>query len=749
MRKILLISALSFLMMFKGFATTPPDEGMWLPMLVDRLNYVDMKEKGLQLTAEELYSINNASIKDAIVSMGFFCTGELVSDQGLYITNHHCGYGAIQELSSTENDYLTDGFWAKKKEQELPVEDLTVYILEYMDDVTAEMLRDVTPDMTEQERNDAIKTAKNKMQKEKSEDGKFRVDIKSFFNGNEYYMFVYNQYRDVRLAGAPPSAIGKYGGDTDNWMWPRHTGDFSMFRIYVDKDGNGADYSKDNIPFKPKHFLPVSLKGVEKNDFAMIWGFPGSTDRYLTSYGIEQALKYKNPTTVEIRDRKLKQMKKHMNASDEVRIKYAAKYAQTANYWKYFKGQSRGLKRLDVYKKKKAIEDRFTKFVNSTPELKEEYGSVLSDIAEAYKKTDDIIIPMTYYNEAVFQGPEFIMTVFQSMALHSSLKKYDEAKKDDRDKYVPTIEASADAMKAGIAETYKDYDMATDKDIFIALMEMFFENVSKENAGYYLEKVKKNDKGKIVKADTFYLKELYNDEYDGDIKEWAEEIYEESIFVDSTRLKEFLNEPDFKTLDTDPAYKLVQGLLKGVRSVYGEVGAINASVSKAERLLLKGLRELDTGKKYYPDANSTLRMTYGEVLPYKAADAVYYDFKTTLEGVMEKEDPNSDEFIVPDKLKELYREKDYGRYADEDGNMYVCFLTTNDITGGNSGSPVINGKGHLIGVAFDGNWEAMSGDIFFENEIQRTINVDIRYVLFIVEKLGGAHNLINEMEIIE
>ena len=719
------------------FASNPPDEGMWLPMLIDRLNYVDMQKMGLHLTADELYNVNNASLKDAIVGLGskenpsmHFCTAEIVSDQGLLLTNHHCGFEAIQSNSTIEHDYLTNGFWATSQKEELRCEGVTAAILVRMENVTDTVIAHLTNKMTEDERDAAIKKISTKLEKHAAEKGKYVVDVKSFYNNNEFYMFVYTVYKDVRLCGAPPSAIGKFGGDTDNWMWPRHTGDFSMLRIYTGADGAPADYSDKNVPLKPKYHLPVSLKGSKKDDFAMIWGYPGTTDRYLTSYGVQLALEQSNPTTVSIRTKKLALMKEDMDLDPKIKLQYASKYAQSANYWKYFIGQSKGLKRLDVYDKKKQIEAQFTAWVNADDARKAKYGEALKLIAEGYADMKKYNLSMKYLEEAAFQGPEFMYFSFGAFQLYTKLKTQNDTK-DKKAKEIlnPDIKTMADGFKPEVEKFFKDYNQPTDKKLFVALLKMYYDNVSKEQL-----------------PDIFTT--VVDKKYKGDFNKWAADVYATSIFVDKARLNAFLDKPSYKAIVNDPGFKITLSMVTCIRGLYKSMGDLQSKIDRGNRLFVAGLREMNPDKKYAPDANSTMRMTYGRVLDYDAADAVHYNYFTTLKGVMEKEDSTSDEFIVPKKLKALYEAKDYGRYG-QNGDLHVCFTANLDITGGNSGSPVINGNGQLIGIAFDGNWEAMSGDIAYEADLQRTICVDIRYVLFVIDKYAGAKNLVDEMTLVQ
>jgi hypothetical protein len=701
------------------FAWEAPDEGMWLPIFVDRLNYVDMQKMGLHLTAEELYSINSSSLKDAIVSLGGFCTAEVVSPEGLLFTNHHCGYSSIQKHSSVDHDYLTDGFWAMNKNEELMNEDLTVSFLVRMDDVTLDVLGSVNPGMDEKERSSAITKKIDALKKEATEEGKYNVELKSFFNGNEYYRFVYVVYKDIRLVGAPPSSIGKFGGDTDNWMWPRHTGDFSIFRIYTAPDGSPAEYSKDNVPLKSKKFLPVSIKGYKKNDFAMIWGYPGQTDRYRTSWGVDATLNDINPSIIKVLGKMLEIQKEGMDADNSVRISYASNYAGIANFWKNKVGESRDLKRLDVIDQKQAIEKDFDRWVNADPQRKEKYGEVLStfsDVYGQYKRQN--LYPLIWHTQLCFFGSQAFSFPQQASAIETILKSG--AKGEN-------LKKQLEKYKETSIEHFKDYNTQIEKNIYAAILQIFRDDLpANQHPDIY---------------------QFIDKKYKGNIKKFVDEMFEESIFCSRENFDKFIEKPSLKKLQKDLANKTYTSFMDNFQKAQAANQQLSARNKKAQRLFLAGLQEMQPDKKFYPDANSTMRMTYGKVLDYFPADAVHYNYYTTLDGVIAKEDPTNEEFIVPSKLKELYNSKNYGAYG-ENGKMITCFLTDNDITGGNSGSPVINGDGQLIGIAFDGNWEAMSGNIAFEPALQRTINVDIRYVLFVIDKYAGAKNLINELTIV-
>ncbi len=716
-RFILLFTAI--IMLLPGLKIAKADEGMWLPLFIKRLNYEDMQKKGLKLSAEELYSVNNSSLKDAIIQFGNGCTGEIISPNGLILTNHHCGYGNIQEHSSINHDYLTDGFWAMNYQEELPNPGLTAKFLVKVEEVTTEVLKGVTFKLTEKERAERIKENLVKIETEAKENNPgLDIVVKPFFGGNEYYMFVIQTFKDVRLVGAPPSSIGKFGGDTDNWMWPRHTGDFSMFRVYSAPDGSPAEYSKENIPLQVKKYLPISIDGVEKGDFAMILGYPGTTQRYLTSYGVDYNVNTVLPTRIDIRRKKLDIMGEDMAADAAVRIQYASKYARISNYWKNFIGMTRGLKRLDVANKKRQTELKLQDWIVQYPTRTEEYGSIFKDLESSYSALSKYAVVRYTYFESIMSGAE---TMSLAMAM-DQLEKLLSAEKPDKekvDKYVAVIKKRLDQF-------YKDFNLGTDKKLFAAMMRVFHEGVpTDQQPEFFVGQVKK---------------------FKADFNKMADVYYAKSIFTSKEAFTKFLDNPSLKALKADKIYQLTIPFMRN-QEKYNQLSMeAQDKLDRANRLFIDALRKMETDQKFYPDANSTMRLTYGNVLDYTPADGVLYKHFTTLDGIMQKEDATNPEFVVPKRLKELYLNKDYGRYG-EGNTVKTCFLTDNDITGGNSGSPVINGEGELIGLAFDGNWEAMSGDIAFEPELQRTISVDIRYVLFIIEKYAGAKNLIDEMEI--
>ncbi|NVK27217.1 MAG: S46 family peptidase [Flavobacteriia bacterium] len=687
-------------------------EGMWLPMMLGR-TYEDMKAHGLNLTQEELYSLNAPSLKDAIVSMGGgFCTGEIISSQGLLLTNHHCGYDFIRSHSSVDANYLRDGFWAMDKSQELPNEGLYVRFFERMDDVTAQVLDGVNDAMSESERAQKIQAniqAITAAQMEGKNEKFHAVQVKSFYHGNEFYMFTYKIYRDVRLVGAPPSSVGKYGGDTDNWMWPRHTGDFSMFRVYMSADGEPAEYSQDNVPLQPKHHLPISMKERNEGDYAMIFGYPGSTDRYLSSFGVKEAIELHHPAIVTVRDLKLAIMREAMDADEAIDLMMASDYASTANYWKYFLGQTEQLINNHVYDKKKEQEKAFAAWVAADSDRQAKYGETLQLLEEGYAEKAKYVKVDVYALEAGLTGISSALFAYQ---FNNAVSK----------------DASAEELKAMADAHFEGTHMPTDQKLTAGLLELFYNNIDSDLQPNFFKDVE--------------------DDYDLDFQEFAEEVFEESIFTNQEEMEEWLEDMDKEDLEEDPMMVISSDLLQVYIGARRATAGAEAKLEKGYRLWTAGIREMNSDRMYAPDANSTMRVTYGNVLPYHPRDGVFYNFYTTLKGVMEKMDNNDREFMVPDRLVDLYETKDYGQYANEKGELPVGFISNNDITGGNSGSPVINGDGELIGCAFDGNWEAMSGDIFFEKDLQRTISVDIRYVLFIVDKYAGASHLVEEMDLV-
>lgn len=716
MKKLLI----TFLGAFLIFGTPAiADEGMWLLPLIQQLNIKQMKKEGCKLSAEDIYSINKTSLKDAVIIFGRGCSGEIISDKGLILTNHHCGYAAIQEHSTVDHDYLKDGFWAQTMDEEIPTPGLTVTFLIRIEDVTAQVLDSVKNAKTEEER-DMIANRAGKAIADKATQGTlYNAQVKNFFGGNNYYMLVYETYKDVRMVGAPPSSIGKFGADTDNWMWPRQTGDFSLFRVYTDKNGNPAEYSKDNIPMKPRYHFPISIKGVKKNDFAMIMGYPGSTERYMTSYEVNETLKLVNPNRIFIRGIRQDILLKDMQANDTIRIMYSSKYAGSSNYWKNAIGMNKGLKRLHVYDTKKAEEEKFMAWVNQSPDRVKEYGDALTLIKTAVEGRKDLLNASQDLYECFLLGTEILKPARTSAAYFA---RYSMAKTDEEK---ATIQKE---WKGALEEFYKDFSTQLDKKVALSLVKVY---KSRVEANY---------------LPSFYAE--IDSLYGGNSDSYINNVYANSIFASKAKALAFVENPSKEVLENDPASKMGGDIITTIKEVSHKITPFNSDFEKGHRLYIAGLLAMEPQKAHYPDANFTMRMSYGQVLDYYPMDAVHYDYKTTLKGVMEKEDPDNWEFVVPQKLKDLYNAKDYGPYGDK-GVMPVNFITNNDITGGNSGSPVINGKGQLIGTAFDGNWEAMSGDIAFEPELQRTICLDVRYTLFIIDKFAGAKRLIDEMTIVK
>ncbi len=713
MKKLILFLTMSLMVM-----PVRADEGMWFLMFIERLNHRDMQKMGLQLTAEEIYSINNHSLKDAIVQFNGGCTAEVISKEGLVLTNHHCGYDAIAELSTPEANYLRDGFWAASRKEELKPKSLYVRFFVRMDDVSKRILSKVNDSMTEAEREKAINQEIALIEQENNEGGKYTVSVKSFFQGNEYYYFVYQDYTDVRLVGTPPESIGKFGGDTDNWEWPRHTGDFSMFRIYADENGNPAEYSPNNVPLNPKHYLPVSLKGVEEGDFAMILGYPGRTNRWMPAGGIEQNVKFAYPAWVESSKLGMDKMKVHMDKSDEVRLNYASQYAQVANYWKNRQGMIDALTKHKTAETKAKAEADFNKWANKK-ENKEKYGDVIATINKYYSMTNEKARHDNYL-VGLLRTSTFAALPY---SLGRGLEQYANGPEAMRAQMLPQIQEYVD-------ETYKTLYIPLEKDVLAAQLNLY----ATKSVGYDIAPYI----AKIGKENNYNYTAFVNDAFD------------KSIFGSKEKLEAFLKEPNAEVLKNDPLYILSSDILKQYRAMPDNIAAAENDFSKAFRLLVEGMREANPNAKYYPDANSTLRLTYGKVrsLPEDKRNDAKVNYYTTMKGEVAKYKPKDAEFDLPKKLLDMYAAKDFGQYADDDGYMPVNFLTDNDITGGNSGSPVLNGKGELIGLAFDGNIEAMAGDVIFDKELQRTINVDIRYVLWIIDRFSGAKHIVDEMTIV-
>jgi hypothetical protein len=695
------------------------DEGMWLLPLIQQLNIHKMQQMGCRLSAEDIYSINHSSMKDAIVMFDGGCTGEIVSDQGLLLTNHHCGVDAIQKQSSVDHDFLDNGFWAKSKNEELVNHGLTVTFLVKIEDVSSRILPKLTTDLSEADRQKKTEELGKTISDEAIKGTHYSAEVESFFGGNSFYLLIYETFTDVRLVGTPPKSIGNYGADTDNWMWPRHTGDFSVFRVYTAPDGTPAPYSPKNIPLKPHHFLPVSTKGVKKGDFTMVMGYPGGTDRYLTSFGVKELQEIEHPNRVKIRGMKQDIWMQDMTADKKVYIQYATKYQRSSNYWKFSIGQEKGIENLNIIARKLEQEKHFMDWVNQDPARSQKYGNALNLLQEAYSKRRDLRNSQQYISEALLRGAEIFHFAYEFMDLYTNLR-------DNKDS-LQLIKDDCTKLNGQMMEFFKNYHSETDKKVTTAMLDLFSKNVLPEYQPEFLASVNKKYKNNFAK--------------------YTEDILKKSIFTDSVKVKEFLQKPELKKLLKDPVFEASLSIVKKYYEIHYKMSDYNDKIETGMRLYIAGSMEMSKDSIFYPDANFTMRMTYGTVGDYFPRDAVHYDYYTTLKGVMEKEDSTNAEFIVPSKLKELYKAKDFGNYA-ENGVMKVDFTTNNDITGGNSGSPVINGNGELIGLAFDGNWEAMTGDIQYESELQKCICVDIRYVLFIMDKFASAKYLVDEMKLV-
>jgi len=694
-------------------------EGMWIPTLLNKYNIEEMKQMGFKLTAEDIYSVNQASMKDAVVLFGSGCTGELISGDGLLITNHHCGFDAIQNHSSLEHDYLTNGFWAKTRQEELSNPELSVRFLDRMEDVSNQILSG-----TDGKPNDSVAVIISRNTKQivskASEKGKFEASVQPLFYGNQYFLYVYEVYTDVRLVGAPPSAIGKFGGDTDNWMWPRHTGDFSYFRIYANKDNQPAKYSPDNIPYKPKMFFKISIKGIQPNDFTLVFGYPGKTQEYLPSQAIRQIMEQGDPDKIKIRDMKLGLLAADMNKDPGVRIKYAAKYANTSNSWKKWQGEVKGLKRLNAIETKVQFEKEFASWAQSSPQRKTKYGEVLTSLEKLFEQLAPYTKANDYYGEIIQRGTDIfsIISFFESIESRWS-------------KMSPTARQKAqESIQPKLDDYFNEYNQSTDEKVFAVLLRLYATDVDPT----FLPEDFKAMMSKISQ------------------EELISKVYRKSIFIDQAKQSEItsnLNDTKLKKFSQDRVFQIFRTLKKQFESkVEPFYTSIQKQIDTNMKLYMSGIMEMNQGKSLWPDANKTLRVAYGKVEGYEPMDGVTYKYYTTLEGIIQKDNPDIYDYNVPQKLRDLFQKKDYGRYG-KNGQMNVCFLASNHTTGGNSGSPVIDANGNLIGVNFDRGWEGTMSDLMFDPERCRNIILDIRYALFITDKLAGAGYLIDEMQLVE
>ncbi len=689
--------------------------GMWIPSLLNGMNETEMTNLGMKMSAEDIYSVNQSSLKDAVPHFNGGCTSEVISPNGLILTNHHCGYGEIQSHSTVENDYLQDGFWAKSYAEELPNEDLEVTFIVSINDVTKEVLNGVDALETEGEKKALIEKNISNLQKTYKRENWQNVMIRTFYEGNQYMLFVTESFEDVRLVGAPPSSIGKFGSDTDNWVWPRHTGDFALFRIYADKNNRPAKYSKDNVPYKPKHFLPISLDGIEQDDFTMVFGYPGKTQEYLPSYAVEQIVNELNPAKIEIRDAALKVTDGYMRQDQAIKIQYASKFARIANYWKKWIGESQGLKKSNAVAVKKAYEVDFTNKVNAAGK-QAEYGNLLPEFERLYKEIAPYALANDYFQEVVLRNNELLSVGFRLYQLENTYKQNGEQAFNDR----------KENLIKGFEALYKDYNKKVDEDVFEQIIALYGKNAPANLTPAIIKNV--------------------------DYAKLTDEVYTKSALTSYDGLKALLSgsAPDvIKKMNQDFGFKVAKDLAKDYfDKVAPKYQELNTEIAALQRTYMKAQLEMNPDARIFPDANSTLRVTYGKVDGYEPKDAVSYDYVTYLDGVMEKYIPGDYEFDVPAKLIELYDNKDFGPYADKNGKLPVNFIGTNHTTGGNSGSPAIDAEGNLIGLNFDRVWEGTMSDIYYDPAICRNIMVDARYILFVVDKYADAKHLIDEMVLV-
>jgi len=721
MKKLLISSIFSIVFLFRSIA----DEGMWLPLLLGQQVYSDMVKKGLKLSKEQLYNINQPSLKDAIVLFGSGCTGEIVSAQGLLFTNHHCGYDVIASASTVDHDYLHNGFYAKTKADEIP-SGISVQFLLRIEDVT-QMVMDSLKGLSGAERiQRQNRVLPNLNAKFSDLSQSIEARISSLFKGNQYLLFVYQRYKDVRLVGAPPESVGKFGGDTDNWEWPRHTGDFSVFRVYMSKEGQPAEYSEENIPLKPKWFLPVSIKGFKDGDYTMTYGYPGSTNRYETSYGVKLKTDIDNPTLVKLRDVRLKYMLEEMKQDPAVKLQLAPSFATIANYWKFFDGETKQLLKYDVIGQKKKAEEKFINWAKD----KQNYSAIFEEWPKAYEAWRPYAKHRMYINEGILGSP--------LMMFASSLQQIEIALVQQGKSAADIKKALEQAGKAR-EEFIKDENKASDEKILADITMMFYNDVDKQQHPIDFYRTQVEAWGKLNDEQTY--------------KKYAKHVFEKTMIFDDTKWNAFIKKPDANVLQDDPAYAHVSAFMVNYQSKYSaKFQQFTTRNTEYGRLYLKGIMEMDTvkAKKMYPDATLTMRVSFGNVKSYRPKDATFYDYVCTMKGVLQKYKPGDYEFDLPARQIELVKKKDFGQYIDKTKkDLVVCFITTNDITGGNSGSPVIDANGNLLGLAFDGNYEALSHKIAFDKDLNRTICVDIRYVLWCIDKLGGASHLINELKLVK